>query len=192
MEKFLIIGLGNIGEEYAGTRHNIGFDIADAFVKKYAGTWQLARLAEISHLKLKGRPVVIIKPTTYMNLSGRAFKYWMDAEKIAVKNTLTIVDELALPLEKIRLRPSGSHAGHNGLKDIQAILETDAYPKLRFGIGNNYPKGRQVDFVLGKWSAAEVPLVQQKIETCVQVIEQFVLAGIDTAMNEFNKMVFER
>lgn len=191
MEKFLVVGLGNIGSEYAGTRHNIGFDIADALVKKHGGSWQLNRLAEVSHIKLKGRSVAIIKPTTYMNLSGRAFKFWMDHEKVDLKNTLTIVDDLALPLDKIRLRPSGSDAGHNGLKDIHMILGTDAYPKLRFGIGNNYPKGRQVDFVLGKWQETEMPVVNQKIDACVELIEQFVLTGIDTAMNQYNKLVFK-
>ena len=191
MEKFLVIGLGNIGEEYANTRHNIGFNVVDAFVKKHQGTWQVGRLAEVASIKLKGRQVTLIKPTTYMNLSGRAFKYWMDHEKIPVNNTLTIVDELALPLEKIRLRASGSDAGHNGLKDIQATLGTDAYPKLRFGIGNQYPKGRQVDFVLGKWQAAELPVVLQKIDTCVEVIEQFILSGIDAAMTQYNKLNFK-
>ena len=126
-----------------------------------------------------------------MNLSGRAFRYWMDHEKVELKNTLTVVDELALPLEKLRLRPSGSDAGHNGLKDIQAILGTDAYPKLRFGIGNNYPKGGQVDFVLGKWTAAELPVVQQKIDASLSLIEQFILVGIDAAMTAYNKLVFK-
>jgi peptidyl-tRNA hydrolase, PTH1 family len=191
MDKFLIIGLGNIGEEYANTRHNIGFDVVDAFVKKHNGTWQISRLAEIAIIKLKGRQVVLVKPTTYMNLSGRAFKYWMDHEKVPLSNTLTIVDDIALPLERIRSRPAGSDAGHNGLKDIQLTLGTDAYPKLRYGIGNQYPKGGQVNFVLGKWSATEMPVVLEKIDTCVAVIEQFVLMGIDAAMNQYNKLIFK-
>ncbi len=191
MDKFLIVGLGNIGEEYANTRHNIGFDVVNAFVKKYNGSWQIGRLAEQSVIKLKGRQVVLVKPTTYMNLSGRAFKYWMDHEKVPLVNTLTIVDEIALPLERIRIRPSGSDAGHNGLKDIQQTLGTDAYPKLRFGIGNQYPKGGQVNYVLGKWQASEMPVVLEKIDTCVAVIEQFVLMGIDTAMNQYNKLIFK-
>ena len=191
MEKFLIIGLGNIGAEYANTRHNIGFDVVDAFVKKHLGTWQIGRLAEVSSVKLKGKQVIVIKPTTYMNLSGRAFKYWLDHEKIPVTNTLTVVDEIALPLEKIRIRPAGSDAGHNGLKDIQATLGTDVYPKLRFGIGNQYPKGRQVEFVLGKWQPTELPVVLQKIDTCIEVIEQFILVGIDAVMTKYNKLNFQ-
>ena len=191
MEKFLIVGLGNIGAEYANTRHNIGFDVADAFVKKNNGNWRIERLAEVAELKLKGRQLIVIKPSTYMNLSGRAFRYWMDKEKVELANTLTIVDELALPLEKIRLRPSGSDAGHNGLKDIQMILGTDAYPKLRFGIGNEFPKGTQVEYVLGKWKPEELPVVQQKIDTCSEVIEQFVLQGIHATMTHYNKMTFK-
>lgn len=191
MEKFLIAGLGNIGTEYAHTRHNIGFDVVDALVNKHDCNWQIGRLAEVAVVKLKGRHITLIKPSTYMNLSGRAFRYWMDHEKVAVSNTLTIVDDLALPIEKIRLRPSGSDAGHNGLKDIQLNLGTDIYPKLRFGIGNQYPKGRQVDFVLGKWTPEEMPVVSQKIDTCVEVIEQFVLSGIEFAMNRYNKLIFK-
>jgi len=191
MDKFLIAGLGNIGAEYAHTRHNIGFDVVDAFVTKHRGSWQLSRLAEVSVIKLKGKHITLIKPTTYMNLSGRAFRYWIDHEKVPLTNTLTIVDEIALPLEKIRLRPSGSDAGHNGLKDIQATLATDAYPRLRFGIGNQYPKGRQADYVLGKWPANELPVVLQKIDSCVELIEQFVLTGIDAAMTHYNKLIFK-
>lgn len=191
MDKFLIVGLGNIGAEYQHTRHNIGFDVVEAFAKKHEGFWQINRLAEVARVKLKGRTLVLIKPTTYMNLSGRAFKFWADAEKIPVENTLTIVDDLALPIEKIRVRPAGTHAGHNGLKDIQLVLGTDAYPKLRFGIGNQFPKGRQVDFVLDRWTAQEIPLVNQKIEACISVIETFALAGIDQAMNQFNKLDFK-
>jgi peptidyl-tRNA hydrolase, PTH1 family len=147
MSKFLIVGLGNIGSEYANTRHNIGFDVVNAFVKKHGGEFRVDRLAYVADIKFKGKQIVCICPTTFMNLSGKSFKYWMDKGKIAVENTLTVVDDLALPLEKIRLRPSGSDAGHNGLKDIQLVLGTDKYPKLRFGIGNNYPKGMQADFV---------------------------------------------
>jgi PTH1 family peptidyl-tRNA hydrolase len=190
VEKFLIAGLGNIGAEYANTRHNIGFDVVDAFVKKHGGSWQLGRLAEVATVKLKGRTITLIKPTTYMNLSGKAFSYWMNQEKIPVEKTMTIVDDLALPLEKVRVRPTGSDAGHNGLKDIQAMLGSDAYPKLRFGIGNQFAKGRQVDFVLGKWPANELPVVLQKIDTCVEVIEHFVLVGIEATMTKYNKMNF--
>ena len=191
MNSYLIVGLGNIGAEYAQTRHNIGFDVADAFVKQYDGGWHIDRLAEVCQLKIKGRSVTVIKPTTYMNLSGKALKYWLDKEKIALEQSLTIVDELALPLEKIRLRPSGSDAGHNGLKSIQDFTGTNAFPKLRFGIGNNFPKGRQVDFVLGKWRPEEQPVVAQKIDTCVSVITSFILEGIQPAMNRYNNLSFK-
>lgn len=186
MSKFLIIGLGNIGIDYVHTRHNIGFDVVDAFVLKHGGFFKMDRLAEVAELKWKGKTFVCIKPTTFMNLSGKAFKYWMDKEKITIDNTLTIVDDLALPLSKIRLRGSGSDAGHNGLKDIQLTLGTDAYPKLRFGIGNDFPKGRQIDFVLGKWKAEEQKMVQLKIEKCIEVIESFAAIGLAKTMNTAN------
>jgi PTH1 family peptidyl-tRNA hydrolase len=141
MSKFLIVGLGNIGSEYANTRHNIGFDVVNAFVKKHGGNFTVERLAYVATVKFKGKQVICICPTTFMNLSGKAFKYWMDKEKVTLENTLTIVDDVALPIDKIRLRPGGSAGGHNGLKSIQEVLATDKYPKLRFGVGNNYPKG---------------------------------------------------
>ena len=186
--KFLIAGLGNIGAEYAHTRHNIGFDVVAALVAKHGGTLKQDRLAYVAEIKYKGRTLVCICPTTYMNLSGRAVKYWMDKEKISIENTLTVFDDLALPLNQLRLRPGGSDAGHNGLKSIQESLGTSNYPKLRFGIGNNYPKGRQVDFVLGKWTGEEEPLVKLKIEKAVGVIEQFVTVGIAATMNDINKV----
>jgi PTH1 family peptidyl-tRNA hydrolase len=189
MSKFLIVGLGNIGNEYAHTRHNIGFDIVNAFVLKHGGMFKVDRLAYMAEVKFKGKIFVCICPTTYMNLSGRAFKYWLDKEKIPVENTLTVVDDLALPLDKIRLRAAGSDAGHNGLKDIQLILGTDKYPKLRFGIGNNFPKGMQADFVLGKWQKNEEPLVKLKIDKCVEVIENFALVGLERTMSQINNMV---
>ena len=188
MSKFLISGLGNTGNEYAHTRHNIGFDVVQAFVQKYGGAFRLDRLAYVAEIKWKGKIFVCICPTTFMNLSGRAFKYWMDKEKIPLEHTLTIVDDLSLPLDKLRLRAGGSAAGHNGLKDIQETLGTDQYPKLRFGIGNSYPKGLQVDFVLGKWQADEKEIVQLKIQTCVNVIENFAAIGIDKTMTEVNKL----
>ena len=188
MAKFLIIGLGNIGVEYANTRHNIGFDVVNAFVKKHGGTLAVERLAYMAEVKWKGKQFVCICPTTYMNLSGKAFKYWMDKEKIAIENTLTIVDDLALPIEKLRLRPSGTDAGHNGLKDIQSTLGTDNYPKLRFGIGNNYAKGMQVEFVLSKWLNKEIPLIDIKIQLCVDAIENFATKGIELTMNDVNKL----
>lgn len=188
--KFLIIGLGNVGNEYAHTRHNIGFDVANAFVLKHGGSFRVDRLAYVADVKWKGRTFVCVCPTTYMNLSGKAVKYWMDKEKIGLENTLVIVDELALPLEKIRIRPGGSDAGHNGLKSIAETLGTTEYPKLRFGIGNNFPKGHQSDFVLGKWRKEEEPLVKLKIEAAVEAIEIFGTQGITTAMNQVNNKVF--
>ena len=190
MNKFLIVGLGNVGNEYNHTRHNIGFDVLDAFVIKNNGQYKLDRLAYVSEVKWKGRTFICIKPTTYMNLSGKAFKYWMDKEKIELENTLTIVDDLALPLSKIRLRASGSDAGHNGLRDIQLTLGTDKYPKLRFGIGNNFPKGMQVEFVLGKWFPEERPIVIKKIDKSTEIIEQFATIGIEKAMNFANTLAF--
>lgn len=190
MSKFLIVGLGNIGTEYAGTRHNIGFDVVHAFAAKHGGTFSVERLAYMSEVKWKGRQFVCILPTTFMNLSGKAFKYWLEKEKILLENTLTIVDDLALPLEKLRLRPTGSPAGHNGLRDIEATMGTDAYPKLRFGIGNAYPKGMQVDFVLSKWLKNELPLVEHKIMKCVEVIEQFATIGISKTMTLVNSQEY--
>ncbi len=190
MSKFLIVGLGNPGNEYANTRHNIGFDVVNAFAIKHAGMFKDSRLAYTAEVKWKGKTFVCVCPTTFMNLSGRAFKYWMDKEKVPLENTLTIVDDLALPIEKLRLRGAGTHAGHNGLKDIQAILGTDEYPKLRFGIGNIFPKGMQADFVLSKWKPAEIPLVKAKIEKAVEIIEGFATIGLEHTMSTFNNMVF--
>ena len=188
MSKFLIIGLGNIGTEYANTRHNIGFDIVHAFVTKHGGSFTVDRLAYMAEVKWKGKTFVCICPTTFMNLSGRAFKYWLDKTKVPLENTLTIVDDLALPLEKLRLRGAGSAAGHNGLKDIQNVLGTDAYAKLRFGIGNQYPKGLQADFVLSQWRKDELALVKLKIEKCVETIESFAAIGLDKTMSQVNSI----
>ncbi len=188
--KFLIVGLGNVGNEYAHTRHNIGFDVVNAFVLKHGGSFRTDRLAYLAEIKWKGKMFICICPTTYMNLSGKAVRYWMDKEKIAVSNTLTIVDDLALPLEKLRVRPGGSDAGHNGLKSIAELLGTAEYPKLRFGIGNNYPKGLQADFVLGKWKKEEEPLVKLKIDASVEAIEIFATQGLTAAMNQLNNKVF--
>jgi PTH1 family peptidyl-tRNA hydrolase len=188
MSKFLLIGLGNIGAEYVHTRHNIGFDVLDAFVIKHGGFFKMERLAEVAEVKWKGKVFICIKPTTFMNLSGKAFKYWMDKEKVALENTLTIVDDLALPINKLRLRASGSDAGHNGLKDIQLTLGTDAYPKLRFGIGNNFSKGQQVDFVLGKWAQDERKTIDLKIQKSVEVIESFAAIGLARTMTIANGM----
>lgn len=188
MSKYLIVGLGNIGDEYANTRHNIGFDVVFSFVQKHGGQFKVDKLAYVAEVKWKGKIFVCVCPTTYMNLSGRSFKYWQEKEKVPLENTLTIVDDLALPLDKIRIRKSGSHAGHNGLKDIQNILGTDEYPKLRFGIGNQFPKGMQADFVLGKWKQDELPLVKLKIEKSVEIIESITTIGIDKTMTQYNQL----
>ncbi len=185
--KFLIVGLGNIGNEYDATRHNIGFDVADTFVLKHGGAFRLDRHAFVSEVKWKGRTFVVIKPTTYMNLSGKALKYWMDKEKIPLENVLVIVDELALPLGTLRIRATGSDAGHNGLKSIQDSLTHNKYPRLRFGIGNDFPKGRQVEFVLGKWKPSEMPLVKDAIVKSVEAIECFATQGINQAMTQYNR-----
>lgn len=191
MSKFLITGLGNIGPEYAHTRHNIGFDIADALAVKHGASFKTGRLADTTTISIKGKEILIIKPTTYMNLSGRAVKYWLDQKKIPVNQSLTIVDDLALPLSKLRLRPSGSSAGHNGLKSIEEELGTVDYPKLRFGIGNDFAKGRQVDFVLGKWTTDEIALVELKIKNSIEVIESFIFTGIERTMTDVNKKDFK-
>ncbi len=188
MSKFLLVGLGNIGAEYAHTRHNIGFDVLDAFVLKHGGFFKLDRLAEVAEVKWKGKTFICVKPTTFMNLSGKAFKYWMDKEKVELENTLTIVDDLALPINKLRLRAAGSDAGHNGLKDIQLTLGTDAYPKLRFGIGNDFAKGQQIDFVLGKWAKDERKLIDIKIQHCLDVVESFAAIGLSRTMTMANAL----
>lgn len=188
--KFLIAGLGNVGNEYAHTRHNIGFDIANAFVHKHAAAFRVDRLAYVADIRWKGKSITCICPTTYMNLSGKAIRYWMDKEKIAPERLLVLVDEVALPLDSIRIKPAGSDGGHNGLKSIQEILETTQYPRLRFGIGNDFPKGYQSDFVLGRWRKEEEALVKLKIEKSVEAIELFISRGIDAVMNDLNNKRF--
>lgn len=189
--KFLIAGLGNTGNEYAHTRHNIGFDIAFAFVNKHGGVFKTERLAYTAEVKWKGKTFIVICPTTFMNLSGKAVKYWMDKEKIPPDRILVIIDELALPLAKLRLRPGGSNGGHNGLKSVEESLATTEYPRLRFGIGNDYTKGHQADFVLGKWRKEEEPLVQYKIMKSVEAIENFAALGVAATMNLVNNREFK-
>jgi PTH1 family peptidyl-tRNA hydrolase len=188
--KFLIVGLGNVGDEYAHTRHNIGFDVVNAFVHKHGASFRVDRLAYLAEVKWKGKTLICICPTTYVNLSGKAVKYWMDKEKIGVGSMLVILDDLAVPLEKIRLRPGGSAGGHNGLKSIEEAVGTIDYPRLRFGIGNSFPKGRQSDFVLGKWKKEEEILVKLKIDKSIEAIENFVTQGVTFAMNQVNNHKF--
>jgi len=184
--KFLIVGLGNIGGKYYDTRHNIGFDVLDTLAQKHETKFETDRLADVCKIKFKGRTLVLVKPSTFMNLSGKAVHYWMQKEKIAVENILIVVDEIAFPLDTIKLKKNGSAGGHNGLKSIEESLLTQDYPRLRFGIGNDFPKGQQVEFVLGKWSDKEIPLVQKKIEQSIKIIERFVSIGMERTMNLFN------
>jgi PTH1 family peptidyl-tRNA hydrolase len=185
--KILLVGLGNVGDEYAHTRHNIGFDVVNAFVQRHQGSFRVDRLAYVADVKWKGKQFICICPTTYMNLSGRAVKYWMDKEKIEPSSVLVVVDDLAIPLDKIRIKPSGSDAGHNGLKSIQESLGTTQYPKIRFGIGSDYPRGKQADFVLSKWKSTEEKQVADKIAHCVDAIEVIASQGLEVAMNQFNQ-----
>jgi len=185
---FLIAGLGNIGSEYEGTRHNIGFDVVDALVSKHGGSFSIDRLAARAEISYRGKLLTCIKPTTYMNLSGKALRYWLDKKKIPVERLLVITDDIALPLSRLRLRGNGTDAGHNGLKSISEELQTDKYPRLRFGIGNEFPRGMQVEYVLGNWRQEEVPLVKIKIGKAVQVVESFVHMGLERTMNDYNKI----
>ncbi|MEK9829488.1 MAG: aminoacyl-tRNA hydrolase [Schleiferiaceae bacterium] len=187
MKKFLMVGLGNPGPEYAQTRHNIGFDIVDAWAQASTSVFSPARYADRAELKLKGRQVILIKPTTFMNLSGKAVRYWMEEEKIPLENVVIILDELALEIGKVRLKTKGSDGGHNGLKDIQAVLGRQDYARLRFGIGQHFPKGQQVDFVLGKWQATEMEFITPGVERAIKLLETFVLAGPQMAMNQYNQ-----
>lgn len=188
--KFLIVGLGNAGNEYTHTRHNIGFDVVNAFVIKHNGKFSSGRHAYVAEIKWKGKIFICICPTTYMNLSGHAVKYWVDKEKVSLENLLVITDDVALPLSKMRLRPSGSDGGHNGLRSVEALLATRAYPRLRFGIGNDYPKGLQADFVLSKWRKEDGPLVKLKIDKAVEAIESFATKGLALTMNEVNSIEY--
>lgn len=184
--KFLIAGLGNIGAEYANTRHNIGFEILDALASASGIFFDQQRHAFVSELRHKGRTYILIKPTTYMNLSGKAVHYWMHEEKIPVERTLVITDDLALPFGKIRIKGKGSDGGHNGLKHIQATLGTPVYPRLRFGVGDNFPKGRQVDYVLGQWTAEEQQGLAERVKLAADAVLSFGSIGIQRTMNEFN------
>ncbi len=186
MSKFLIAGLGNIGDEYAGTRHNAGFEIADALANEAGVLFRNDRLASVAEFKFKGKQIVLIKPSTYMNLSGKAINYWLQAEKIKPENLLVLVDELAFPFGQIRIHPKGSDGGHNGLKDIQATLGTQNYARLRFGIANEFAKGKQVDYVLGKWDDTERKLLTERIKTAADAVKSFVFAGLQQTMNAFN------
>ena len=185
--KYLIVALGNIGSEYADTRHNIGFIIADAMAKKAKVSFSNLKLAYYTEISHKGRKIHIIKPTTYMNLSGKAVNYWMHELKIPIENILVLVDDLAIPFGAIRIKPKGSSAGHNGLKSIESLIGGQNYPRLRFGIGDNYPKGRQVDYVLSGFDDDEKPELPALIDRSIEMIESFVTVGTELTMTRFNK-----
>jgi|SRR5690554_2353911 len=186
MKKFLIVGLGNIGPKYAHTRHNIGFKILDYYAELNNITWESAKLGDIATHRVKGRTLVMLKPSTFMNLSGKAIRYWLEKEKIPLENLLVITDDLNLDFGTIRLKTKGSDGGHNGLKDTQNVLQTTKYNRFRFGIGNAFEKRRQVDYVLGEWDAEEQEKLPERLKTSCKVIESFVLAGVDITMNTYN------
>ncbi len=184
--KYLIVGLGNIGSEYHETRHNIGFMILDAFAKASNVFFTDKRYGAVAECKIKNKQLILLKPSTYMNLSGNAVRYWMKEEKIPLENVLILVDDLALPFGSLRLKGRGSAAGHNGLKNIQELLGTDAYARLRFGIGNQFAKGAQIDFVLGKFTPEEQTTLPARIDLAIDMLKSFCLAGIAITMNQFN------
>ena len=184
--KYLVIGLGNPGEQYKQTRHNIGFLVVEKLVNDLGGKFSSSKLADVAEVKLKGRILIVIKPTTYMNLSGKAVNYYMQQEKIQSENILVITDDISLPFGKIRMKGKGSDGGHNGLKDIQAVLNSQEYARLRFGVGNDFAKGQQVDFVLGRWAQNERKLIDLKIEKSVEVIESFATIGLSRTMTFAN------
>jgi len=184
--KYLIVGLGNIGPEYKHTRHNIGFKVLDAFAKASNAVFEDRRYGAVAEMKLKGRSLVLLQPDTYMNLSGKAVAYWVQKEKIALEDVLVVVDDLALPFGTLRLRGQGSDGGHNGLKSINALLGTQAYARLRFGIGNDFLRGQQIDYVLGEWEDEEEERLPALLERCGEIITSFVLQGISRTMNIYN------
>ncbi len=184
--KYLIVGLGNIGDEYAGTRHNIGFRIVDALASSTGGTWQDKRYGMVCHTRVKNAELTLLKPSTYMNLSGNAVRYWMQEEKIPLSNLLVVVDDLSLPVGAIRMKQNGSAGGHNGLKHIAQVLGTEAYNRLKFGIGNDYPKGAQVDFVLGRFSEENNKTIDTKTPVACDAIKAFALSGMQFAMCNYN------
>jgi len=186
MKKLLLVGLGNIGSDYKDTRHNIGFKIVDAFAKAQEITFESEKLGAIARTKVKGKTVILLKPSTYMNLSGKAVRYWMQQEKIQLENLLVITDDLNLDFGTIRLKTKGSDGGHNGLKDIQSVLNTTSYNRFRFGIGDTFRKGRQVDFVLGKWSPQEEIALAERLDKSCALLTSFVTSGVTNTMNNFN------
>ena len=186
MKKFLIVGLGNIGAEYVNTRHNIGFKILDYFANQESVSFQTQKLGDVAEYKIKGRTVLLLKPNTYMNLSGKAVKYWLEKENIDKDNMLVITDDLNLSFGSIRIKTKGSDGGHNGLKNIQLLLNSTEYPRFRFGISDAFKKGKQVDYVLGEWSPEEKEALKERLSISTEIIKSFALAGLNNTMNLFN------
>jgi len=185
--KYLIVGLGNIGEEYKDTRHNVGFTVLDAMALASNSSFTDKRYGAICEITYKGRSLILLKPSTYVNLSGNAVDYWLKKTNLSPENMLVIVDDLSIPLGSIRMRPKGSDGGHNGLAHINSILGTNEYPRIRIGIGNSFNKGKQVDFVLGKWNATEKKFLEERIAIVVDMIKSFAFAGLERTMTAFNK-----
>ena len=186
MKKFLIVGLGNIGAEYVNTRHNIGFKVLNYLANKENLDFDTVKLGQMAEYKIKGRTLLLLKPNTYMNLSGKAVLYWMEKENIPKENVLIITDDLNLPFGTIRIKPKGSDGGHNGLKNIQLLLNSSEYPRFRFGISDQFKKGQQVDYVLGNWSDEELKLMTDRLDLSIDVIKSFALAGLGNTMNTYN------
>ncbi|MBQ9522725.1 MAG: aminoacyl-tRNA hydrolase [Paludibacteraceae bacterium] len=191
MAKFLIVGLGNIGDEYRNTRHNIGFKMLDAFSEVSNIAFEDKRYGFVGRGRVKNAELVLLKPSTYMNLSGNAVRYWLNEEKIPVENLLVLVDDLNLPFGTIRIRKQGSAGGHNGLSHIESVLGTPNYARVRFGIGNDYTKGAQINFVLGNWTEDEEKVIEEKVKITNEIIPSFCLQGIERTMNQFNKLKIE-
>ena len=185
--KYLIVGLGNPGYEYDGTRHNVGFRVVDALAKAASVTFEDKRYGFVANMRVKNCQLMLLKPSTYMNLSGNAVRYWMEKENIALENILVVVDDLSLPTGTLRLKGKGSDAGHNGLKHIAQILGSQGYARLKFGIGNDFPRGAQADFVLGKFNAEDEEIIEKQLPTACEIVKSFCLAGINITMNRFNK-----
>ncbi|HLO73918.1 MAG TPA: aminoacyl-tRNA hydrolase [Flavobacterium sp.] len=186
MKKFLIVGLGNIGSEYANTRHNIGFKVLDYIANQEGISFQTVKLGEIAELKIKGRTLLLLKPNTYMNLSGKAVKYWLEKENIEKENMLVITDDLNLAFGTIRIKTKGSDGGHNGLKNIQLLLNSTEYPRFRFGISDAFKKGQQVNYVLGEWDGEEKEKLKERLQLSAEIVKSFALAGLNNTMNTYN------
>ncbi len=184
--KFLIVALGNIGDEYANTRHNIGFIVADAIAQEAEAIFKSERYASVTRIKYRGKILVIIKPSTYMNLSGKAVRYWMEKESIPADRTLVITDDIALPLGTLRLRKKGGAGGHNGLENIILTLGSELFPRLRIGVGNDFAQGYQSDYVLGKWTGEEENILIPKVKTAIEMVQSFMVRGIDQTMTNYN------